>query len=392
MSAQASSIQWYLAREGQQFGPISEAELAKFIELGHLQPSDLLWRDGFPDWRPAMVIFPAPGQQATRPAAPSKTRARSAPDPQAPNRNGRAQPALHRQDGEPRQPRARRGRKLVVLLLLIAALGAAGWFAYPYAYPYRDRLRGLIASVNFFAMSDALAIADRKSLEAPPLKGFSASPEATDAKLQETALWRVIKREFPDWYAQRLNEGVALARAGSDEAAIGQQMAKKLVELRRQQVANALSATLPKLNLVATAFYTNLAKLKAQGTEPCFAFISQGEAHPLVVAMLQGSEHTVHLQAQLTAVFEAIADGRKQPRVYPQPRQADYDLLAAELTKRGWSQADMALFSDERALAQAAPDKVCQMVHDWFAAQLELGNAEARMRLLVESLRPVVAG
>jgi hypothetical protein len=276
-----------------------------------------------------------------------------------------------------------------MLLLLVAALGAAGWAA---AFPYRDTVLGLIASVTSFSPSQALAIADRKSLESPPLAGFSASPEATDAKLQETALWRVIKREFPDWYAQRLDEAAAQAKAGSDEAAISLQMARKLVELRRQQVANALSATLPKLNLVASAFHTNLAKLRAQGTDACFAFISAGEAHPMVVTMLRGGEHTSHLQAQLTAVFEAIAEGRKQPRVYPQPRQADYDLLAAELTKRGWTQADMALFSDEKALAKATPEKVCQMVHDWFAAQLELGNTEAQMRLLVESLRPVVAG
>jgi hypothetical protein len=276
-----------------------------------------------------------------------------------------------------------------VLLLIVAALGAAGWAA---AFPYRDTVMGLFASLTSFSPSQALAIADRKSLEAPPLAGFSASPEATDAKLQETALWRVIKREFPDWYAQRLNEAVTLAKGGSDEAAIGQQMARKLMELRRQQVANALSATLPKLTAVAGAFHTNLAKLRAQGTDACFAFISSGETHPMIVAMLRGSEHTTHLQAQLTAVFEAIAEGRKQPRVYPQPRQADYDLLAAELTRRGWSQADMALFSDEKALAQATPEKVCQMVHDWFAAHLELGNGEAQMRLLVESLRPVVAG
>ncbi len=115
----------------------------------------------------------------------------------------------------------------VVLLLLIAAMGAAGWFFRDRLTPYGDRLRGLVASVKLFATSDALAIADRKSLEAPPFGGFSASPEATDAKLQETALWRVIKREFPDWYAQRLNEGVTLARAGTDEAAISQQIAKQ---------------------------------------------------------------------------------------------------------------------------------------------------------------------
>ena len=41
----APAIQWYLARGGQQYGPLSEAELAEFIELGHLQPNDLLWRE-----------------------------------------------------------------------------------------------------------------------------------------------------------------------------------------------------------------------------------------------------------------------------------------------------------------------------------------------------------
>ena len=66
MSAPASQTEWYLARDGQQFGPLSDAELAKFIELGHLQPTDLLWREGFPDWRPAMVVFPP----SRRPAAP----------------------------------------------------------------------------------------------------------------------------------------------------------------------------------------------------------------------------------------------------------------------------------------------------------------------------------
>ena len=143
---------------------------------------------------------------------------------------------------------------------------------------------------------------------------------------------------------------------------------------------NALSATLPRLKALAAAFHDNLVKLRKQNPEACFGFISQGEAQPAIVAMLQGSEHTAYLQAQLTAVFDAIAEGRKQPRVYPQPRQADYDVLAADLAKRGWTPADMQLFSDERALAQAAPEKVCQMVHDWFAAQLQMrdpGSADA---------------
>jgi hypothetical protein len=387
-------MQWYLARDGQQFGPISEAELTKFIELGHLQPNDLLWREGFPDWRPAMVVFPPRAQAAMRPTGP----AAPAPAPSPPNAvrpepagpGGSSSTPAHAgdEDDDDEAPRSRIMR-VAMILLVIAALGAIGWFA----YPYRDLLRNFAGSVSSIATSDALTIADRKSLEVPPLAGFSDSADAIDTNLQATALWRVLKREFPDWYTQRLNEAATLARANTDDTAISQQMARRLVELRRQQVANALSATLPRLKGVAAAFFENLAQLRRHSSEACYGFISQGEANHAVVEMLRGSSpHTAHLQAQLTSVFEAIAEGRKQPRVYPQPRQTDYDKLAADLTKRGWTPADMKLFSNERALSQAAPEKVCQMVHDWFAAQLSMSDTEAQMRLLVESLRPVVAG
>ena len=78
MTAPASQTQWYLAREGQQYGPLSDAELGKFVELGHLQPNDLLWREGFPDWRPALVVFPQ------RPAKPTPAVKRPPPDFGAP--------------------------------------------------------------------------------------------------------------------------------------------------------------------------------------------------------------------------------------------------------------------------------------------------------------------
>ena len=64
-------------------------------------------------------------------------------------------------------------------------------------------------------------------------------------------------------------------------------------------------------------------------------------------------------------------------------------ILRAE---RGWSQADLRMFTDERALSSAGPEKVCQMVHDWFAAQLAMSDPDVQLRLLVDSLRPVVAG
>jgi hypothetical protein len=107
-----------------------------------------------------------------------------------------------------------------------------------------------------------------------------------------------------------------------------------------------------------------------------------------LLALLQGSPHVAHLQAQPTAVFEAIADRRAAARVYPQPRKSDYDALASDLTQRGWTQADMQLYSHERALAHAGAVKVCQIVHDWFAAQLGIKDADTQLRLLVDSLKP----
>jgi hypothetical protein len=229
-------------------------------------------------------------------------------------------------------------------------------------------------------------------MEVPPLAGFSGSPEKINVTLQATPLWRILKRDFPDWYAERLMQAAALAAQNMDDGAIGQQMARALVALRRQNFGYALAASFPKLKAVAATFYENLVDLQKQSDNACFDFISRGETSPTVVALLQGSPYVGHLQAQLTAVFEAIADGRTTGRVYPQPRKSDYDALASDLTQRGWTQADMQLFSDERALAHAGAAKVCQLVRDWFAAQLAIQDADMQQRLLADSLKPVVAG
>jgi GYF domain 2 len=392
MTAPPSQTQWYLARDGRQFGPLSDAELAKFIDLGHLQPTDLLWRDGFADWRPALVVFPPrkPAQQpAPVPRAPTAAVAPLAGQRRiAPSREIRSA-AAPTQAPEARELPAPRRRKaaLLTLFCLAALVGAL-----VYGYSHRARLWWLVGSASSSAKTAAFQGRNSKDFDVPPLVGFTGSAESINATLQATPLWRILKRDFPDWYAERLKEATALAAQNKNDGAIGQQMARALVALRRQNFSYALAASFPKLKAVATTFYENLVELQKQSNDACFDFISQGEASSTVVTMLQGSPHVAHLQAQLTAVFEAIADGRTTGRVYPQPRKSDYDALANDLTQRGWTQADMQLFSDERALAHAGAAKVCQMVHDWFAAQLAIKDADMQLRLLVDSLKPVVAG
>jgi hypothetical protein len=295
------------------------------------------------------------------------------------------EPAPEPEAREPRRSFGASLRKIIVAAILLGGLAASAWLA----YPHRNKLLEFASFLPDAPLSSAV---DRKSLETPPLAGLKGDAKTIDTAMQAAAVWRLVKREFPDWYAQRLKEIEAMSAAGKDDAAIGQHLARALVTLRRQQVDNALAAHVSSLKRVAAAFLENIERLRKTGTDACYSFISQGEPSPTIVGLLQGSEHVVSLQTQMVAIVEAISDGRRSPRVYAPPRQTDYDALAADLGKRGWTKADLQLFSDERALARAAPDKVCQLVHDWFAAQLAISDTEMQQRLLVDSLRPVVAG
>jgi len=58
MQSSPANVEWHLVRDGKPFGPLSDVEFLKFVELGHLEQNDLLWRDGFSEWRSASVVFP----------------------------------------------------------------------------------------------------------------------------------------------------------------------------------------------------------------------------------------------------------------------------------------------------------------------------------------------
>jgi hypothetical protein len=306
----------------------------------------------------------------------------------------RSKPGREVYDAREAAPRRRGLRRALIAIVCIGLLAGGGW----YASSRSEKLLKLVGRYATWVPAGLSDMATGKFSTAPtnlgasPFKGLTGPPDTLEPTLQAIPLWRVLKRDYPEWYADRLKEIAALAADNKDDLAIGQQLARALVTLRRQNAGVALAAGYPQLKAVATSFYENLVQLGKHSSEACFEFISKGEAGPLVVSLMQNPAFTPQLQAQVLAVFEAIADGRKSARAYPQPRKTDYDALAADLSKRGWSQADLQLFSDERALSNAGPTKVCQMVRDWFAAQLALKDPDMQLRLLVESLKPIVAG
>jgi hypothetical protein len=48
--------QWYYTQNGQQAGPLDEAQLKGLMASGQISPSDMVWRDGMTAWQPATAV------------------------------------------------------------------------------------------------------------------------------------------------------------------------------------------------------------------------------------------------------------------------------------------------------------------------------------------------
>ena len=435
MSVMDTDIQWFIARDGKQHGPLSDAEIRKLVELGHMRPTDLIWRQGFPDWRAAAAVFPMTAQAAAAPKpAPAPERTAPAPSAQQPAgpspqpsfasqqriepTTGRpktgprpmvgAGPAPVRPPIESRSPsgvsspeRRGTGRVFLVAGLLLALIGGASWFG----YQNREALMSLAgpdreAAVPKTEPADAQPASTPAKADAAPKSSFDAAAAAAGSeqglplveKLEKRPLWAALKQEFPDWYGERFKEAAKLSADGKSELEVTQHLIDGFVALRRQNADKALAASTVRHKELAAAFRDNLKKLSEENAETCYNFISKGESSPAAVALMVDGEKGKLLETQVLAVVAAIAEGRKTPATHVAPVKADYDALAAELGRLGWTQADMQLFADPKALAKAPHERVCKMVQDWFSAHLSIQDAGTQERLLFETLKPVIAG
>lgn len=403
MTGQQADIQWYIAREGKQHGPLSDVEMRTFVAQGHLKPTDLIWRPGFADWRPAPAVFPFQ-QPEPAPAQPRPTtqgrRAEPSRGPGAPAAAG-GQPTFEpnrirvaRGSDDSRSSRARRALGIVALLAL---LGGGGWYAWQSGA--LDSLRDRLTTSKEGEQVPTVAAPDAPTPPAPEATAPAASSAEVDAgaqqldsKFEKMAAWSVVKREFPDWYGEQLRQAAKLSAENQPETAVNKHLAEALVALRRQHANDALSASTPRLKDVATAFLNNLKSLANKSVGACYGFISQGETSPAVLEVLQSPDQGAAVQAQVAAIFEAIADGRKSPTPHDKAVKADYDILVQELTKLGWKENDLQVFSNPTLLSREPPERVCQMVQDWFNAHLAVADQGTQERLLVETLKPVVSG
>ena len=62
--------EWHYAKNGERTGPVSSSELKKLAAEGTLQTDDLVWKEGWPDWKPASKLkglFPEPEVSSSAP-------------------------------------------------------------------------------------------------------------------------------------------------------------------------------------------------------------------------------------------------------------------------------------------------------------------------------------
>ncbi|AHB50047.1 hypothetical protein W911_06535 [Hyphomicrobium nitrativorans NL23] len=304
-------------------------------------------------------------------------------------------PSVHH---EPAAPARRRKAPLIAVGLLVMG-GVGAWLGSQYTeqiFALVQPQDGASTSENGTTTANLAPQAEDKKAAPPP----AAAPEATsvptlqdvDRTLQGRTVWVSVKQEFPEWYQSRVADVARLTGEKKSDADITSYLVNQLVQLRRENAQHALAASSPRHKDLAAAFLANLRDLAREGGDGCYDFISRGETSPIVIRRMQDPAQSAQIEAQLVAVFAAIAEGRKAPAQHTAPVKTDYDLLAGELGRLGWTQADMQLFANPRELAQAPRERVCSMLQDWFAAHLAIQDQASQQRLLFETLKPVVSG
>jgi hypothetical protein len=52
----AETSEWHYSKNDQQHGPISSAELKQLVADGSLSPDDVIWKEEWPEWKPAKTV------------------------------------------------------------------------------------------------------------------------------------------------------------------------------------------------------------------------------------------------------------------------------------------------------------------------------------------------
>jgi hypothetical protein len=119
------SLQWYYARDGRTLGPVSAETLQQLSRQADLLSTDLVWRDGMPDWVPASSIGLGSSAIANSPPEIGLQNARHNTPPSIPVP---LPPPVIGTNRVARRPPSNRLRAALILCLAIVAIGIGSLF------------------------------------------------------------------------------------------------------------------------------------------------------------------------------------------------------------------------------------------------------------------------
>ena len=309
-----------------------------------------------------------------------------------------------------RQPKRRPIVAALVSLILIAMVGAGGWFAYANQAALLDVFNeltkeatgnqpGVVAAPKTPAREAPAGASKPKEVKtaaASPATPAAPQPAAVASYVElpifKTQFWQSFNALYPAWAkAQESNAGKLQANGKTTDEVLAT-VVKSLVDWRRENADKILAASPDHLRTLAKTFVSNLQFLVTQDVQACYGYISKGELSPTVLPLFGNQAYVGKLGSQTEATIAAAQNGITSKKSYPEPINQDFTDLANLLVKRGWTETDLKLFSDPTELSNAPASKVCTLVTQWFETQLQMPPSDKQMRLLATSLQPVVRG
>jgi len=184
MTGQVNEIQWYIARDGKQHGPLTDVELRTFVAHSYLRTSDLIWRPGMAEWQAAPVAFPDAFQGTAQQPAQQPTRAAYAAQARTSAQQHKATPAdryAHGSDFEaadaPRPARSR-GKRLAFATVAITVIGGGALALATYRQPLMDLVSGSPDATTADGQQPPVVSAPEETKVSQPAVAPSDSPPA----------------------------------------------------------------------------------------------------------------------------------------------------------------------------------------------------------------------
>ena len=362
--------EWYLARDGQQYGPIADRELRRLDDTRELRSSDLLWQEGWSEWVPAASALQSPALQAAAPMALSPRWAEDL---------GRQTPRRARRPAN----RSLRGERFKLLRFVSSVLN---FLFVALGFGLSTALVGTLwpSGISSALQKGLAQEVFRLAAEAPPTR------VAVDAELQRYPMWQTLKAEFAPRYDELLTDLVRRRAAGENETTITRALEQSIDDLRHENTESALAADAETLQAIVQSYIDTLTALRAVGSEHCALFVNRGK--PADGRAIDPTEIKMILQAHMTAIFRAAAKGRRMPVRSSKASEGDFRLLLEQLRAKGWTKNDFQVFLDTQRLKASGSSHICNLGQDWMAAHLAIRDPAARERLLVQTLRALLLG